>query len=243
MEILINNIPGATVSIGILAILTTLLIFLTIKLWKKNYFIKTLFNELHKIDKNITKDNILNFLVKLQITGLPRYITRDQIFNQDIQNFIFKEEQTCKIFLHYTKERETAENIIHSGFKFVDSFYKTAENIFQNETDFIYKHNSLKPFGNFIIVICISNKIFDYYTKEINKTRNKDMIVEQVLTESPPVLNEDADTEYILVNKYIKGFINYENVEIVENPEFDPYYDSNQFSKNLNETNKKNRPH
>ena len=127
-----------------------------------------------------------------------------------------------------------ARKINEEGFKFVDTFHKTAEAVNKDDVELIYKHNIRKLYGNYVIVICINNKIFEYYLNQL-KHRKKDNIisVEQIMVNEPPVINENDEEAYLLPNYYIKGYFNFENGEIVSNPSFNPAYDSKVFMQNL----------
>jgi hypothetical protein len=158
---------------------------------------------------------------------------RDMILKKHILDFIFENEKGRKIFLHYTKEEEDAKKILKEGFKFVDSFYKTAEEVRSDETDLIYKHNRQKSYGNYVIVISIDKDIYNYYLKETDKTPSYEIVVEQLLTEKPPYLNDDSEMIYTLHHKFVKGYFNYIEGNIIENQYFNPTYNSYQFYENL----------
>ena len=158
---------------------------------------------------------------------------REMILKEHILDFMFENEKARKIFIHYTKEEDDAKKILKEGFKFVDSFYKTAEEVRNDETDLIYKHNRHKSYGNNIIVISIDKDIYNYYLKETDKVPSYEIVVEQLLTEKPPYLNDDSEMIYTLHHNFVKGYINYVTGKVVENPDFNPTYNTNQFYENL----------
>jgi hypothetical protein len=143
------------------------------------------------------------------------------------------ENRNCRTFVHYTKGSSTAQKIAREGFKFAISFHKTAEPISTDQIDLIYKHNLRKYFGNYIIVICISRGIYDFYEGELNKIDQTNTNIEQILTESPAVLDENKDEVYTLPKEFVKGYLNYESGEITDNPFYNPDYDSQAFRRNL----------
>jgi hypothetical protein len=148
-------------------------------------------------------------------------------------DFILENEKDLKIYIHYTKEESDAKNIIQNGFKFAESFYKTALPVSKDELDLVIKHNSRKFFGEYLIVICISTDIVNFYSMELEKAHIKNLYFENVLTETPPSLNDNSDLVYQLPYQFIKGYINHRTGEIFRNPGFDPWYNSSGFMKNI----------
>jgi hypothetical protein len=126
-----------------------------------------------------------------------------------------------------------AKSIIREGFRYADSFYKTALPVTSDRLDLLVKHNTRKSFGNYLIILCLSDKIVDYYSSELDRHGLKGLAVENILTENPSSRNENADTVYLLPNYYVKGYINHQTGEIVSNPDFKPSYDSPAFSRNI----------
>jgi hypothetical protein len=157
---------------------------------------------------------------------------RNNIFSKEIISFIFDQDNT-KSFLHYTAYQSDADKIISEGFKFVTSFYKTAEEVRNDMTDLAYKHNLLSAYGRFVVVICIDKTLYEHFLDETLKITAYDVFVEQILTEKPPFLNEDSDMIYTLHHKFIKGYFDYKTGKIVENPHFNPTFCSGIFEKNL----------
>jgi hypothetical protein len=204
---------------------------------KKNLFLESIVEKLTSLDKGWNKDVILNFLRKLQNMSAEGMIKEDKILHDNILDYL-TENKNCRTFVHYTKGSETAQKIIEEGFRFAISFHKTAEPISTDQIDLIYKHNLHKYFGNYIIVICISRDVYRYYENELNKINQSNMNVEQILTESVPVLDDNGDDIYTLPKQYVKGYLNYESGEIVNNPDFNSEYDTQVFKRNLQKVKK-----
>jgi hypothetical protein len=101
------------------------------------------------------------------------------------------------------------------------------------------KHNGRKLFGNYMIILCFADRIFTHYSEELDKSGLKGYSVENILTEMPPFRNENADIVYRLSNRFVKGYINHQTGEILQNPAFNPLYDSPAFEKNLELLSKK----
>lgn len=135
--------------------------------------------------------------------------------------------------MHYTKDETDARSILKNGFRYVDSFYKTALPASADKLDLKIKHSSRKFFGEYLIIICISNDIVNYYSSEMIKAGIKNYSFENVLTEHPPVRNENSDQVFQLAVPYIKGYLNLKTGEIIKNPVYDPWHNSTAFIHNL----------
>lgn len=159
-------------------------------------------------------------------------IKQDNYWDKEIQHFIFEKHNELITFLHYTCSNEVAEKIIQNGFRFYD-FDKTAHEAKNHSTELNYFHYLHKQFGDFIVVISISRKLYYNYLNKLNLSNSTISRVEEILTESPVFINENSDNVYTLHRNYIKGYFNYFTKEIVKNNNFDPYYDSDQFLKNF----------
>lgn len=216
----------------IILILFIYIAFLHYQLMKKNLFLESIVEKLSRLDKSWNKDTIMNFLKKLQNISAESMMKEDKILHKNILDYLI-ENRDCRTFVHYTKETATAQKIIDEGFRFAVSFHKTAEPISNDQIDLIYKHNLHKYFGNYIIVICISKNIYHFYEEELNKKGQANVNVEQILTESMPELDENKDEIYRLPKQFVKGYLNYESGEIVNNPAYNPGYDSPAFRENL----------
>jgi hypothetical protein len=209
------------------------IIFLHIQLAKKNIFIETTVRRLSGIERTRSLEEMMAFLTEIQkISQYSSYFT-NKLLDDDTMNFIFENEKDLKIFIHYTKEENDAVNILIDGFRFTDSFYKTALPVSKDKLDLIIKHNSRKFFGEYLIIIGISNDIVNFYSLEIEKAGIKNYSFENILTETLPRGNTNADLVYQLAPQFIKGYINHRTGAKVSNPIFDPYYNSPSFAKNI----------
>jgi len=208
-------------------------VYLQVQLTRKNIFIEATVKRLSGIEKSRSMDEMMAFLGEIQ--KLSRYSSyfSSKILEKDTTEFIFENYSEMKIYMHYTMEEADAKNILANGFRFVDSFYKTALPVTKDNLDLKIKHDSRKFFGDYLIIICISNDIVNYYSMEMEKTGIKNHSFENILTELPPSRNENSDLTYQLSNKFIKGYINHKTGEIVKNPEFDPLFNAPAFKKNL----------
>jgi hypothetical protein len=202
-------------------------------------------SEIHNIVDKLPDhvlDDVLYYLKKISDINsgasrdtrllLPFNLKRDRLFDDHLIEYIFKEETSCHIFFHYTQEKSIAEKILSEGFKYTNSFDKTATFVRNNWVELNYKHYLRKPFGPFIVIICISDKLYEYFVPEIKKIKDKDVVVENFLSETEPELNDEKNLVYLLYPSFIKGYINYETGELVENPKFNPDYNSPAFKDN-----------
>jgi|WetSurMetagenome_2_1015567.scaffolds.fasta_scaffold83116_2 hypothetical protein len=209
------------------------IILLNIRLAKKNLFIESTIRRLSGIEQSWSPEEMMRFLSEIKkISHYSSFFT-DKLFEEKPMGFLLEDEKNSKIYIHYTKEEADASNIIMEGFRFADSFYKTALPVTHDRLDLLIKHNGRKSFGDYMVIICISEKIFHHYSAELDKKGLKGFAVENVLTVTQPFRNENADLIYQLSNKFVKGYINHRTGEITSNPEYNPLYDSPFFVQNL----------
>lgn len=217
----------------IIVILFIYIIYLHLQLSKKNFLIKAYFDQHGLSKREVDKGDIIRILEKFKNPDYNETANKDKMLDREFSHFLFEDYDKIKLFLHYTAKENVAKKIIREGFKFVNSFYKTAENIYNDELFLIHRHHEHKQFGNYIIVICISKDIYNYYSEELSKIKAKNTAVEQLLTEQSPFTDENSDDIYILPKQYIKGYFNYIEGTIVKNPDFDYSYRSPKFEENL----------
>lgn len=209
------------------------IVFLHVQLTKKNIFIETTVKRLSGIEKSRSMEEMMVLLQEIQkIRQYSSYFS-DKLLDKDTISFILENDTDFKIYMHYTKDEPDARSILNEGFKFADSFYKTALPVTKDKLDLVIKHNSRKFFGEYLIIICISNDIVNFYSSELEKAGIKNYSFENILTEAPPSRNENFDIVYQLTPKFIKGYVNHKTGEIVKNPAFDPFYNSETFIRNI----------
>ncbi len=219
---------------GILIIvLLGYIIFLHIQLTKRNVFIETTVRKLSGSEKPRDMDEMISFLKELQ--KLSQYSSQpaDKLLEEKSINFIMENEKDMMIYMHYTRNEEDAESILKEGFRFADSFYKTALPVSKDKLDIKIHHNSRKYYGDLVILICISKDIANFYSMELEKAGIKDLSFENILTESPPSRNDNSDLIYVLPHQFIKGYINHKTGDIFENTDFDPLFNSPAFMQNI----------
>jgi len=142
-----------------------------------------------------------------------------------MESFIYKKGEALKTFIHYTEDEEVAKYILKDGFKFQDSFHKTAEFLDDEWNLDAYNHYRQKCYGDNIIIIKIPQIIYDNirgFYKELGLGRIPP--IETLLSEKiSETLDEDQqDLTHKLYPRFIKGYANYVKDIIVENPLFKP---------------------
>jgi hypothetical protein len=225
-----------SIEIILLLFITVLLgyiVFLHVRLTKRNIFIESAVRRLSGIEKSRSMDEMMAYLQEILNHSPYSSFLKNRILKDSTIDFILENEKDFKIFLHYTKKEEDAKSILENGFKFVDSFYKTAVHVTKDKLDLVIKHNSRKYYGDYLILICISNDIVNFYSGELEKAGIMEHSFENILAEIPPWRNENSDLVYLLPNKFIKAYINYRSANVVKNQQFDPYYNSDLFMKNI----------
>ena len=178
-------------------------------------------------------EEMMAFLQEIQKQAHPGSLFSDRLLDEKTISFIFENDKDLKIYIHYTKEESDAGSIIHDGFRFADSFYKTALPVSRDKLDLVIKHNSRKFFGEYLIVISISNDVFNFYSLELEKAGIRNYSIENILTNLPPSRNDNSDLMYQLSPQFIKGYINLRTGVIVRNQDFDPWYNSEAFMRNI----------
>jgi hypothetical protein len=220
-------------SLILVFVLSGYVIFLHIQLAKKNLFIESTLRSISGIESKMSPEEMAAFIEKVRNFSNLSSLFTDRILEDNTVEFIIENEQDNKVFIHYTKDEADARNILAEGFKYAESFYRTAMPVTQDKLDLIVKHNSRKIYGDFLIIICISKNTVIHYSAEIEKAGIRNCSFENILTEVPPVKNENSEMLYVLPAHFIKGYVNYRTGVIVKNQVFDPGYDTSAFIKNI----------
>ncbi len=218
---------------ALIAGLLAYIIYLQIQLSKKNIFIETTLKRLSGIEKTRSMEEMTELLKKINKAGLYQSLAPDKFLEESTTNFILENEDKLKIYMHYTRDEADARNIMKIGFRFANSFYKTALPVTRDKLDMVIKHNSQKYYGHYLIIISISSEIVKRFTSGIKKAGLKNVSFENVLTEGPPLRNENSEPVYLLPRQFVKGYINHLTGEITKNPDYNPDYYSPAFEQNL----------
>lgn len=227
------------VLLSVIIVLLIYIIILNIQLSKKNIFIESTVKKLSGIEKSRSMEEMMELLKDIQRLSQYSSYFKDKLLEEDSMKFILDNDIDTQVFMHYTKEESDAKNIIKEGFRFTESFYKTALPITKDKLDITIKHHSRKFYGEFLIIICIANDIVNFYSMELEKAGIKSYSYENILTEITPSPNDNSDIVFQLPHQFIKGYVNHRTGEIVKNKEFDPWYNSPSFMKNIEVLRKK----
>jgi hypothetical protein len=228
---ILNNTQ--TILLLLIILLSGYIIFLQIQLVRKNILIESIARKVSGIERSLKPEELKKFINELHTFNIRTSLTDDKLFEDKLLNFIIDKDANKRTYIHYTMDEQIALNILGEGFKFVDSFYKTALPVSNDRLDLLIKHNNKKFYGDYIIVICISNEIVRIYSDEIENAGIKNYSFENILTETPPAKNENSEMTYLLPSQYIKGYINYRTGEVISNPVFDPAFSSPGFAENI----------
>jgi hypothetical protein len=226
--------PLQTILLVVIILLAGYIIYLQLLLVRKNNLVESIVSKLANLEKSLDVEEIKRFLNEIRSLTVRPALHEDKLFDDSIINFILGQDRDSKIFIHYTRDENDAKNILKEGFRYVESFYKTALPITNDRLDLMIKHNNKKYYGNFIIVIGISNGLIHHYSAELENAGLNEYTFENVLTTTPPLKDENADIEYLLPPQYVKGYLNYRTGEIFSNPLFDPRFISPGFEENIN---------
>lgn len=222
-----------TILLLLILVLAGYIILLHVRLVRKDLIIENIIKKISGIEKDLSVDEIRKVINELHSFQGRTIIFDDKLFDDDVLSFIFSDIKNSNTFIHYTMDEDVASRIMNEGFRFVESFYKTALPVTGDKLDLMIKHNSKKYYGDFIIVISIGDEIVKHYSEELDKEGIKDLSLENVLTESSPVKNENSDNVYILSSHFIRGYVNYRTGTIHQNPLFNPSFSSPVFETNI----------
>jgi hypothetical protein len=207
-----------TLLIIIIILLVCYVIYLQVRLDKKDMHILRIEEKMRGL-KDSWNEKIFHYLSP-EHAAVSR-----QIDDSRFRDFLFENEKTTTIFIHYTREREVAEKIMNEGFFFETSLYKTTENITNDRTELLYKHYLRKQYGENVIVLCISKELYKKCQEKIKRHLNGKNNSPEHLLSKPVTLAEDDIKGYILPALYVKGFFNYTTGETVMNSKFNPDFD------------------
>ncbi len=136
---------------------------------------------------------------------------------------ILKEYDFCYLFLHNTRDLQTAVKIMKEGFRFESQLPYSTDRVNPNEPiEIIYFLFQRKEYGIYTIVIAIPKEIYDRYTKLSNML---DISVEEILSIEKPYHNENDELVYRISPHHVLGFFNNNTGEFVINNLWDPLYD------------------
>ena len=142
--------------------------------------------------------------------------------SSEVEDFIISQDEEIEMYSHRTSSREIAQKIIEEGFKYTESFQKTTDQIVNDLVYLRYWDSLRKHYGNFIVVIGISKKVF---VEVMEKLKSK-FEVQQALSTSLIDLDSTSEDEFtfLLPREFVKGFIDRNTGDIVANPTYNPHF-------------------
>ncbi len=140
----------------------------------------------------------------------------------DILANILNRYGNCYFFLHNTKEKAIAEQILREGFIFENQLPHSSDRVNPNEpieiTYFLFQR---KDYGSYTIVIAIPKQVYERYTTISNE---QDTGIEEVITITEPVIGDNDELIYTISPKHILGYFNVKTSEFVKNEKWDPRF-------------------
>lgn len=134
-------------------------------------------------------------------------------------------------FLHNTKKKEVAQNILNNGFRFNSHLdYSTDCVSAKDEVTVKYFTLTRQAYGDFTVIIQIGKQIIEYYSHILEHKKHH---FSELLTVEPPVLGSDDDYIYQLAPQFVRGFIDSKSGEFYANPNFNADYNNKIFQNNL----------
>ena len=134
-------------------------------------------------------------------------------------------------FLHNTKSKNIADNILKNGFEFQGHLEYTTDMISTKDPiEIKYFSQIRKAYGNYTVIIQISKKIINDYTKQTNNT---DIHFAEILSTKTVREIEGEDAIYCLPSHFIKGYLNTNTAKFISNKNFNPYLRIDTFEENI----------
>jgi hypothetical protein len=186
---------------------------------------KNLFNKLSdsfelnnnpKTDYDRLVEKIITFRQHSELTKFKAF--------EKTTGFINSKLKDCNVYIHFTREKLIANRILKEGFKYSDSFYKTTQEIVDNSVDLTYKLQIYRPYGNYLIVICIPKSLFEI-SKDYIKSNPQFSFIDNIISE----FNSNENLEYTITPEFVLGFIDLEKNLIFENESFLKGFSHNKF--------------
>lgn len=223
-EIKIDDIIGIT---GYLFIFVVIVIIINQYYKLKRY--KLLVNKMAKVFqiKSIKGDNKYDVLEKILKEEMHKR-NKGLKSSDHVKNYIEQHFKAYKIFIHYTFDIQIAEKILNEGFKYSESIYKTSQEVVNSSVDLTYKLQIYRPYGNYLVVICIPKAMFSLLEK-YDKTDKHLSIIDNFLCEFQP----GDDLEYTLPPMFIAGYIDMVSKNIYDNDQFMKGFDIETYKSKL----------
>jgi hypothetical protein len=135
--------------------------------------------------------------------------------SEKISNYVQRNLDEYKVFIHFTSLKQNADCILKEGFKYSETIYKTSQEIINSSVDLTYKLQLYRPYGSFLILLCVPKQLVEIFNQY--KTANHSFsLLDNVLSE----LNPKNDLEYTLPPMFVRGYVDMDKNVITENKWF-----------------------
>lgn len=126
----------------------------------------------------------------------------------------------CVVMLHTTRSKETAEIITEEGLIYESQLSNSMDRVSPTDpVDIVYSVYQRKDYGHYIIIIAIPKSIYEECT---GYAMVNNISIEEVLSVSTPLLNENEEYTYRLDPGFIACIFNTMTGEIVQNNNYNP---------------------
>jgi hypothetical protein len=137
---------------------------------------------------------------------------------------ILSEYKDCYFFLHNTKEFSTVEKIMSEGFIFESQLPHSTDRVNPNEPiELTYFFFQRKDYGLFTMVMAITRKIYENYTRASDLF---DTGIEEVMSITEPYFGDNDEPLYTVSPRHVLGYFNIKTMEFFRNPLWDPEFDN-----------------
>ena len=107
---------------------------------------------------------------------------------------ILEDDSDCILFLHNTRDEDTASQIINEGFRFEEQLTYSTDRINPLDTvEINYFLVERKEYGKYTVIIEIDKSLFRKYNSMAEK---EGLHFEELLSITPPVLSENEEYIY-----------------------------------------------
>lgn len=134
-------------------------------------------------------------------------------------------------FLHNTKSRETAEQILKEGFEFQSHLDYTSDVVSALDPVTIKYFTIVRQaYGNYTMIIQIGKSLIEEYSEHLEDLPHH---FSEALTVKEPYLGSEEDLIYCLAPNFVKGYVDSQTAEFHPNPVFNASLKLPLFTENL----------
>jgi len=150
----------------------------------------------------------------------------------DILASLLNKDNSCIVLLHNTNSLTRAKSIMSSGFKFESQLTYSTDRINPNDViEINYFLVERKEYGDYSIILEIDKILFKQYSR---LAESSEINIEDIITVEESYLSDNDEYVYTLAHYYVKCIFNNKTGEYINNPVFDPSYDSPDYLENYN---------